>query len=156
VLFAIDQASPVKASWAARRRCSRWIRRWMIERSMGETSTAFGSPLHGPNLTAAGQHPTQRFKILTEMVRPAKAGEPIFHHSPRCERQEFNAQATNPQTHDPPIRLMWRQYDLTKHWLDCPEYHHIDNSKRDHRQSRTQACYWSLRRMMIKVKAWKQ
>ena len=113
MLFATYQASPVKASCAARRRCWRWIRRWMIERSMGETSTASGSPLHGPNLTAAGKHPTQRFETLTEIARPLQGGEPIFLHSPRCERSRLDAQATNPHADVPSLRLMWRQYGST-------------------------------------------
>ena len=79
----------------------------MIERSMGATSTAFGSPLHGPNLTAAGLHPTQRDQSLTGIARPLQAGEPIFHHSPRCERPALNTQSTNPYTDVPPLRLIW-------------------------------------------------
>ncbi len=47
----------------------------MIERSMGENSTVFGSPLHGPNLTAAGNQPTQRSTILPGIKPNRECGQ---------------------------------------------------------------------------------
>ncbi len=47
----------------------------MIERSMGENSTVFGSPLHAPNLTAAGSRPAQRGEILPGIKPNRECGQ---------------------------------------------------------------------------------